>query len=287
MTEVLKLKNKNLWSIQAKSVLGYVNDVVARKTLEEELEVEGSAQSRISGYMYQAFQLSASGHYHEADFLLKRIIDLGNDSLERQNFDRIFRVRIMPDPDNPDTAYDDPNFRPTPKQLELERAWGTASISTDMAFAEWFLTKSFPLERFKNVAQFQERHYYLSREVKRLGSMEYPLYYFLLAESYGDALRFYSRQAKGKSSDVHPTDWRFARSMSRTLAVLAEYAAGSDQLFPLIKSAVEKRYERSRDWTHSDMDYSWKVRVVWAYLHGRHFSGVTELRPLLDGLRGY
>lgn len=186
---------------------------------------------------------------------------------------------------------------PTPQHVLEAKTCGRMMTLKALHYAIWFRTGTRPMELWDEVIAA-----HLEYEKATIVSLADDLINdYVEAGRYDEALSLFrskfvddlEQEQAERATEVLltrrelPKQLRFTRNPTRVMAVLAEYAAGNQALKPVAQAGVEIWYNRCLNWVLPQVSTYYQVRLRWAYLHGKHFSGVTELKTMLHELRGY
>jgi hypothetical protein len=144
----------------------------------------------------------------------------------------------------------------------------------------WFKTDQRPIEMLRESVEIWKEVY-----AARHGDFEWLLLDAVQAEDYEYALSLCKK--KCPRAAIPPVDGHFKRNSNYVLYTLCEYALGNSSLEPFAQAGVEYWYERSMKWSPPDPTLPWWIRLGWAYLRGKHFTGVTGAKDIIRELRGF
>jgi hypothetical protein len=192
-----------------------------------------------------------------------------------------------------------PQLKPTPRNVECAIAYGTMDMLSALQYATWFKTGQRPLDILRQCVEAWRK--YLELAVDH--SVEPMIEILVEAGYYEEALALFRSAFKEDKYDAMMTRYEeeeirglktpnrlaFARSETRTLAVLASFLAGNKARESIARDSTRMWYRKAMIWDSvaSYMYPSHKDHLRWAYLWHTHFTGVSDLQVILQDLRGY
>lgn len=277
--------NRHWWETQVRSKVDRYTVHLATKTIAEDFIACDSLQQCADTYATEAFYLLTADQDRLAYQLADRAIIAANEALQSESFERMFRRVKLLVADDPDTYVDDESFQPTSKQLHIQKTVGKMKTLRALQYAMWFKTGERPLELLREVTQLHQQYYDLySRQFGKCAVNDLIRDY-TEAGFFVDTIDLFEEElgkTKPSNKERH-SDHNVAYTMCR----LSEYALGNQDISSIVSKMVDHWYKRSTQWYITDWSLPWDMQLTWAYLRAKHFTGVTELRPLLDDLRGY
>lgn len=310
MDAAFREANRQDWEPQVHS---RVSDYRSFPSLEQDRTRVSSLEKRARDRCHDAFYLLAGGEDELALRVAEYAAAVAREALRTESFERMFYRRI-PTPDG--LEKDDPTFQPTPLMEQVQRTRGVMHCREVLHYCHWFRSGERPMDLWAEVVDVSREFYelfcrqYLEQERTNALSLAPILRKYVEGEQFESASELYWKDyrnpllelpndlgvLRGDSLDddpeFEPEDSEeyveaYAGGRVQTLYALAEHLRGQAGLRPLARAGVEHWFHQCRDWTTGVAGLSAFDRLGWAYLYGKHFSGVTELRPLLHDLRGY
>jgi len=255
------------------------------KTLEEDKANYRSLQGAAEYFVLLAFYMIAGeGDERLIIEALDRGIRVAEEALRIESFNRLFyRVKMVPGASlgEPEQSVEDETFKPTAKQIKIEKLKGRMQTLECLSHALWFKNGQRPMDIFRESVEARKEAYELDR---------FPFEELVLNCAQVGDYEYVSNmcQKKVPKAMLPPQSSQFKRNDNYVLYVLSKYALDNRDLEVYAREGVGYRYEQCRIWDTERPGWSpWWIGVGWAYLWGKHFSGVTEARLLIRELRGY
>ena len=270
--------NQGWWEAQAQSALCRLESI-SRKDLREVEAMFPSLQSCAESCVSDALVLLVLDYDKEAQLLLDWAAESAKEALRTERFDRIF-----------DQPEQDPakEFRPSPKQMGIERTAGFYRTSWALHDAIWFRSGIRPLYIWKQSLAWYEEYCQLAFKSYR-SVLDSLMIIHIEAEDYDRAKELYREFSTGPLEEP-PHDMRFLNSPQHVLYTIAEFVSGNQEYESAAQAGIDHWYRLCRDWVTPpkyECLQTWDGRLSWVYLRGKHFTCTTRIKPLLKDLRGF
>jgi hypothetical protein len=280
MSFEMREDNERWWQVQITSVAESYPPLSPARTIEEDEEFFLSLQECVSTYLHNAFSLLVGECDDVASHLLDRTVERAQEALRTESFERYGMVEPPGGLPVPGKLELHETLQPTPKMIRTKKLYGRLDTLESLHYALWFKTGERPMDMFRESLELRKEYYMLRKD-----GFERLLLNAVQAEDYEYVISWCRR--KIPKAALPPKDNHFRRSNKHVLYVLSEYALGRDDLEPFARSGVDYWFEWCLDWVTPDASLPWWIRLGWAYLRGRHFTGVTDIRALIRELRGF
>ncbi|NLN77203.1 MAG: hypothetical protein GX139_12985 [Armatimonadetes bacterium] len=286
MNDRIRESNRTLWQerVLPDRERMFQENFQGRTPAELKNEVTGGILQRLAFHLSDnAFRLLAGEREDLAIQAADLLVQVSEEALRTESFARLY-YPVDPVANrfiDPEEEPIPPNaIMPTPKKLRIEKILGRASCLEYLHYGLWFKTDVSLIETLRESVELQKEVY-----AARHDDFDWLLMNVVEAEDYEYALEMCRKKAP--KAVVPPTDGRFKRSKYYVLLLLCEYALGNVDVRRFAEEGVEYWYDRSMKWSPPDPSLPWDIRLGWAYLRGKHFTGVTGARALIRELRGY
>lgn len=282
-------KNREWWQGRVGSALRASAEI---PTLEESRQRFPSLQRCAHWYIERAFEFFATEYAERADSAADLVIQAAQEALRTEDFERIFVQYKDKDPLADPLFEEDKAFEPSVEQARIQNTAGRMQTLKALHDAIWFRTGERPKELWEKAARLHRDYYDLYvRGVPYPQSLVSLLMDHVEAQRYEDAMSLYQKNQRPMENPwkgwVPSKDRPPKRNVPRVLSLLSAFALGDRSLEQTVRSEVEHQYVKCLLW-HAPAEFlKWRDKLGWAYLRGKHLTGVTDIHALIHDLRGY
>jgi len=283
LDEQVRKANRDNWTRKMQGLLEWFVRHSARTSMQDEVGHWSSLARCASTYARWAFNFLAMEREEEATWCCRRAIEAAEEALRSEDFEPRFR-RLKPWHPGATTPPEiDATVKLTSKQVHIEKVAGKEEALGALYYARWFLTDERPMDLWAEVVRLHREYYDLHS--KRYERDELLLLMYTQAEQYEEAIEHYRRICR-RPLQGPPTSLHFRRSAHHALYVVSEFALGRPEFEHFARAGIEHWHEQCQDWSTPGFFIAESRRLGWAWLRGRNFTGVTDVRTLIRELRG-